>query len=42
MLRPGTMSRLTVVEGDIITWGMVGALDVNREKARQYQCIIIR
>ena len=30
--RPGTMSRLTVVEGDIITWGTVGALYVNREK----------
>jgi len=30
------MSRLTVVEGDIITWGTVGALDVNREKTRQY------
>ena len=40
MSRP-TMSRLTA-EGDIITWGTVGALDVNREKARQYQCIIIR
>jgi len=34
--RPGTMSRLTVVEGDIITWGTVGALDVNREKTGQY------
>ena len=29
------MSRLTV-EGDIITWGTVGALDVNREEAEQY------
>ena len=34
MSRPGTMSRPTVVEGDIITWGTVGALDVNREKAK--------
>jgi len=27
------MSQLTVVESDIITWGTVGVLDVNREKA---------
>ena len=36
MSQPGTMSRLTVVEDNIITWGTVGALDVNKEKARQY------
>ena len=36
MSRPSTMSQLTVVEGDIITQGTVGALDVNKEKTRQY------
>jgi len=36
MSRLGTMSQLTVVEGNIITWGTVGALDVNRETTKQY------
>jgi hypothetical protein len=36
------MSRLTVT-GDIITWGTVGALDVNnRRVAALSQCIIVR
>jgi hypothetical protein len=34
------MSRLTV--GDIITRGMVGALDVNKDMNGTKQCIIIR
>jgi len=36
MSQPSTMLRLTVVEGDIITWGTIRALNVNREKTRQY------
>jgi len=35
------MSRLTV-EGDIITQGTVGALDVNSKQVAQVKCIIIR